>query len=130
MPTLLGFALNKLWDDGFRLLGMLLAAILPHHNIERIHRLSQIDPVVSPLGCRVDFAVNPAIFRQLANKATTTLGFNGRNVQPIVLLEVRLKFVEIVYLGFDERYAFGNSDATLSMTAFRSEIRIRPFFLT
>lgn len=49
MPTLLGFALDELGDDGFRLLGMLLAAILPHHNIERIHRLSQIDPVVSPL---------------------------------------------------------------------------------
>lgn len=49
MPALLSLTLNKLWDDGFRLLGMLLAAILPHHNIERIHRLSQIDPVVSPL---------------------------------------------------------------------------------
>lgn len=80
MPTLLGFALNELGDDGFWLLGMLLSAILPHHNIKRIHRLSQIDPVVSPFGCRVDLAVNPAIFRQLANKAATALGFNGRNV--------------------------------------------------
>lgn len=130
MPTLLGFALDELGDDGFWLLGMLLSAILPDHNIKRIHRLSQIDPVVSPFGCRVDLAVHPAIFRQLANKATTTLGFNGRNVQPIVLLEVRLKFVEIVYFGFDERYAFGNPAATLSMTAFRSEIRILPFFST
>lgn len=130
MPALLSFTLDKLGNNGFRLLGMLLAAILPDHDIKRIHRLSQIDPVVSPLGRGVDLAVHPAIFRQLANKATTTLGFNGRNVQPVILLEVRLKFVEIVYLGFDERYAFGNPDATLSMTAFRSEIRILPFFST
>lgn len=130
MPALLGFTLNELGDDGLRLLGMLLSAILPHHNIKRIHRLSQIDPIVSPFGRRVDLAVHPAIFRQLANKATTALGFNGRNVQPVILLEVRLKFVEIVYLGFDERYAFGNPAATLSMKAFRSEIRILPFFST
>lgn len=130
MSALLSLTLNELWNNGLRLLGMLLSAILPDHNIKRIHRLSQIDPVVSPFGCRVNLAVHPAIFRQLANKATTTLGFNGRNIQPVILLEVRLKFVEVVYLGFDERYAFGNPAATLSMTAFRSEIRILPFFST
>ena len=40
MPAFLSFTLNELRDDGFRLLSMLLAAILPDHDIERIDRLS------------------------------------------------------------------------------------------